>query len=107
MAEGKADALAWDINHSKEASEVRDKFRVRFRFRVRLGLLWVRTNHEKTRQVKTRQDKVRQGKADVLRQGKAWQGIEGGREGKKGEIDWSTQLREDFVPARDTPEIHN
>ena len=28
-------------------------------------------------------------------------------EGEKGEIDWSTWLREDFVPARDTPEIHN
>jgi hypothetical protein len=32
VAEGKADALAWDINHSKEASEVRDKCMVRFRF---------------------------------------------------------------------------
>ena len=65
MTEVKADALAWDINHSKEASEVRDKFWIRFRFRVRLGLLWVRTSHEKTRQVKTRQDKTRQDKTRV------------------------------------------
>ena len=44
-----------------------------------------------------------------FKEGKGSEGkelMEGG-EGKKGKIGWSTRLREDFVPARDTPEIHN
>jgi hypothetical protein len=36
VAEGKADALAWDINQSKEARKVKVKLRVRVRFRVRV-----------------------------------------------------------------------
>ncbi len=73
-----------------------------------------KTRQDKTRQDKTKQNKTKQGKAKVGggREGKARQGKfgrkgrqvkeEGRREGK-----WWTRLREDFFPARDTPEIHN
>ena len=51
--------------------------------------------------------KGRHGKDLKEGQGSEGKELKEGGEGKKGEIDWSTQLREDFVPARDTPEIHN
>ena len=53
LAEGKADALAWDINQSKEARKVRVKLRVRVRFRVR-----VKGYDKPPRQDKTSQDKT-------------------------------------------------
>ena len=51
--------------------------------------------------------KGRHGKELKEGQGSEGKELKEGGEGKKGEIDWSTQFREDFVPARDTPEIHN
>ncbi len=52
LAEGKADALAWDINQSKEARKVRVKLRVRVR---------VKGYDKPPRQDKTSQDKTQTG----------------------------------------------